>query len=152
MVGAGREAKRRRKTLGVLWARVGVLSAEAFPSLLKGVTLSADTEVVEKPAKEETVVENATPDYAAGLVSTQVAGRSPCGIQHICLHVVCVCDVWPPGWWGEVPFQQSPCLGSAPWLFRDLVRSTLSWPQVTGHSGAPFLEGPGTLSSRNSGL
>ncbi|NXT26831.1 NELFA factor, partial [Syrrhaptes paradoxus] len=45
MVGAGREAKRRRKTL--------------------------DTEVVEKQAKEETVVENATPDYAAGLVSTQ---------------------------------------------------------------------------------
>ncbi|XP_028584696.2 negative elongation factor A [Podarcis muralis] len=44
-VGAGREAKRRRKTL--------------------------DTEVVEKQAKEETVVENATPDYAAGLVSTQ---------------------------------------------------------------------------------
>jgi len=27
---------------------------------------------VEKQAKEETVVENATPDYAAGLVSTQV--------------------------------------------------------------------------------
>ncbi|XP_024907510.1 negative elongation factor A isoform X1 [Pteropus alecto] len=49
MVGAGREAKRRRKTL-------------------------ADTEVVEKPAKEETVIENATPDYAAGLVSTQKLG------------------------------------------------------------------------------
>ncbi|KAM5272115.1 negative elongation factor A isoform 3-T3 [Ctenodactylus gundi] len=47
-VGAGREAKRRRKTL--------------------------DAEVVEKPAKEETVVENATPDYAAGLVSTQKLG------------------------------------------------------------------------------
>nr|XP_020032869.1 negative elongation factor A isoform X2 [Castor canadensis] len=46
MVGAGREAKRRRKTL----------------------------EVVEKPAKEETVVENATPDYAAGLGSTQKLG------------------------------------------------------------------------------
>uniref|UniRef100_A0A8D2J3R0 Negative elongation factor complex member A n=1 Tax=Varanus komodoensis TaxID=61221 RepID=A0A8D2J3R0_VARKO len=45
-VGAGREAKRRRKTL--------------------------DTEVVEKQAKEETIIENATPDYAAGLVSTQV--------------------------------------------------------------------------------
>ncbi|XP_044304177.1 negative elongation factor A isoform X2 [Varanus komodoensis] len=44
-VGAGREAKRRRKTL--------------------------DTEVVEKQAKEETIIENATPDYAAGLVSTQ---------------------------------------------------------------------------------
>lgn len=27
---------------------------------------------MEKQAKEETVVENATPDYAAGLVSTQV--------------------------------------------------------------------------------
>lgn len=37
--------------------------------------LSADAEVVEKPAKEETVVENATPDYAAGLVSTQVGLR-----------------------------------------------------------------------------
>ncbi|XP_069059905.1 negative elongation factor A [Pleurodeles waltl] len=48
MVGAGREAKRRRKTL--------------------------DPEVVEKPAKEETVVENPTPDYAAGLVSTQKFG------------------------------------------------------------------------------
>ncbi|NXC18239.1 NELFA factor, partial [Corythaeola cristata] len=48
MVGAGREAKRRRKTV--------------------------DTEVVEKQAKEETVVENATPDYAAGLVSTQKLG------------------------------------------------------------------------------
>ncbi|EHB06994.1 Negative elongation factor A [Heterocephalus glaber] len=47
-VGAGREAKRRRKTL--------------------------DAEVVEKSAKEETVVENATPDYAAGLVSTQKLG------------------------------------------------------------------------------
>lgn len=33
---------------------------------------SVDAEVVEKQAKEETVVENATPDYAAGLVSTQV--------------------------------------------------------------------------------
>ncbi|KAH0624409.1 hypothetical protein JD844_031819 [Phrynosoma platyrhinos] len=45
MIGAGREAKRRRKTI--------------------------DTEVVEKQTKEEAVVENATPDYAAGLVSTQ---------------------------------------------------------------------------------
>ncbi|ETE71566.1 Negative elongation factor A, partial [Ophiophagus hannah] len=44
-VDSGREAKRRRKTL--------------------------DTDVVAKQAKEETVVENATPDYAAGLVSTQ---------------------------------------------------------------------------------
>ncbi|KAJ1060966.1 hypothetical protein K5549_002253 [Capra hircus] len=48
VVGAGREAKRRRRAL--------------------------DTEAVEKPAKEETVVENATPDYAAGLVSTQKLG------------------------------------------------------------------------------
>ncbi|XP_075050297.1 negative elongation factor A [Mixophyes fleayi] len=47
MMGAGREAKRRRKTV------------------------EADT--VEKPQKEETVVESATPDYAAGLVSTQCA-------------------------------------------------------------------------------
>ncbi|KAL7983958.1 hypothetical protein Chor_004498 [Crotalus horridus] len=44
-VDSAREAKRRRKTL--------------------------DTDVVAKQAKEETVVENATPDYAAGLGSTQ---------------------------------------------------------------------------------
>ena len=37
---------------------------------------ATDTEVVEKQAKEETVVENATPDYAAGLVSTQVKNRA----------------------------------------------------------------------------
>ncbi|KAF7647341.1 hypothetical protein LDENG_00174110 [Lucifuga dentata] len=48
MVGAGREAKRRRKTL--------------------------ETETGEKAAKEEAVVENATPDYAAGLVSAQKLG------------------------------------------------------------------------------
>uniref|UniRef100_A0A3Q3MBL3 Negative elongation factor complex member A n=2 Tax=Mastacembelus armatus TaxID=205130 RepID=A0A3Q3MBL3_9TELE len=48
MVGAGREAKRRRKTL--------------------------DTEAGEKAAKEEAVVENTTPDYAAGLVSAQKLG------------------------------------------------------------------------------
>ncbi|XP_067839040.1 negative elongation factor A [Heptranchias perlo] len=48
MVGAGREAKRRRKTL--------------------------DAEVAEKPAKEETVVDRVTPDYAVGLVSTQKFG------------------------------------------------------------------------------
>ncbi|RMC14418.1 hypothetical protein DUI87_09514 [Hirundo rustica rustica] len=45
----------------------------------KSATLRAEllqkyTEVVEKQAKEETVVENATPDYAAGLVSTQKLG------------------------------------------------------------------------------
>lgn len=33
--------------------------------------------MVEKPAKEETVIENATPDYAAGLVSTQVGPAPP---------------------------------------------------------------------------
>ncbi|KAG7496617.1 negative elongation factor A [Solea senegalensis] len=48
MVGAGREAKRRRKTL--------------------------DAEAGEKAAKEEAVVENTTPDYAAGLVSAQKLG------------------------------------------------------------------------------
>lgn len=42
----------------------------------KDSALLTDAEVVEKPAKEETIVENATPDYAAGLVSTQV------GLQH----------------------------------------------------------------------
>ncbi|XP_007898573.1 negative elongation factor A [Callorhinchus milii] len=48
MVGAGREAKRRRKTL--------------------------DADVAEKPAKEETVLDSVTPDYAVGLVSTQKLG------------------------------------------------------------------------------
>ncbi|XP_005807285.1 negative elongation factor A [Xiphophorus maculatus] len=48
MVGAGREAKRRRKTL--------------------------EPEAGEKAAKEESVVENTTPDYAAGLVSAQKLG------------------------------------------------------------------------------
>ncbi|XP_004715165.1 negative elongation factor A isoform X1 [Echinops telfairi] len=47
-VGAGRETKKRRKTL--------------------------DTEVVEKQSKEEALVENATPEYAAGLLSTQKLG------------------------------------------------------------------------------
>lgn len=32
----------------------------------------SETETGEKTAKEEAVVENTTPDYAAGLVSTQV--------------------------------------------------------------------------------
>ncbi|XP_034425321.1 negative elongation factor A isoform X2 [Hippoglossus hippoglossus] len=48
VVGAGREAKRRRKTL--------------------------ETEAGEKAAKEEAVVENTTPDYAAGLGSAQKLG------------------------------------------------------------------------------
>ncbi|XP_061109274.1 negative elongation factor A [Conger conger] len=48
MVGGGREAKRRRKTM--------------------------DAEAGEKATKEEAVVENTTPDYAAGLVSTQKLG------------------------------------------------------------------------------
>lgn len=34
--------------------------------------LSEETETGEKAAKEEAVVENTTPDYAAGLVSAQV--------------------------------------------------------------------------------
>lgn len=33
----------------------------------------SETETGEKPTKEEAVVENTTPDYAAGLVSTQVS-------------------------------------------------------------------------------
>lgn len=36
------------------------------------VSVCTETEAGEKAAKEEAVVENATPDYAAGLVSTQV--------------------------------------------------------------------------------
>lgn len=73
MVGAGREAKRRRKTLG-----------EDLPSSRQGSTKLlrlkyltssplSETETGEKPTKEEAVVENTTPDYAAGLVSTQVS-------------------------------------------------------------------------------
>lgn len=56
--------------------------------------LHTDAEVVEKPAKEETVVENATPDYAAGLVSTQVgpaAGHPPTAATLPQLQVL--------GWW-----------------------------------------------------
>lgn len=71
--------------------------------------------MVEKPAKEETVIENATPDYAAGLVSTQVGlpARASCGqcapsfpdpwplkcvvgeylhiYIHVCIHTCVVC-------------------------------------------------------------
>lgn len=42
------------------------------PGVDEDPAVLTDAEVVEKPAKEETVIENATPDYAAGLVSTQV--------------------------------------------------------------------------------
>lgn len=35
-------------------------------------SFNVETEAGEKAAKEETVVENTTPDYAAGLVSAQV--------------------------------------------------------------------------------
>ena len=74
-------------------ARGAALSSESPPRAgraaargAEGRALPADAEAVEKPAKEETVVENATPDYAAGLVSTQVGlqgcraagGRSAC--------------------------------------------------------------------------
>lgn len=37
---------------------------------------AVETETGEKAAKEEAVVENTTPDYAAGLVSAQVPHRS----------------------------------------------------------------------------
>lgn len=53
-------------TCDLHWSWVRATNQPSLPLL-------ADTEVVEKPTKEETVVENATPDYAAGLVSTQVA-------------------------------------------------------------------------------
>lgn len=36
------------------------------------ISPAPETETGEKAAKEEAVVENTTPDYAAGLVSTQV--------------------------------------------------------------------------------
>lgn len=57
--------------------------------------LLVDTEVVEKPTKEETVVENATPDYAAGLVSTQVglpcsAAMDTFSCQNNILHLVLI--------------------------------------------------------------
>lgn len=74
MVGAGREAKRRRKTLGDSY----------FPGVrtpVSGWRLTcspvAETEAGEKAAKEEAVVENTTPDYAAGLVSAQVLSVVP---------------------------------------------------------------------------
>lgn len=78
MVGAGREAKRRRKTLGNdAPPSVSVPAPSRSPEnelRLKYLTSSpfSETETGEKTAKEEAVVENTTPDYAAGLVSTQV--------------------------------------------------------------------------------
>ena len=44
-----------------------------------------DTEAGEKAAKEEAVVENATPDYAAGLVSTQVQNKHRLSLRHTIL-------------------------------------------------------------------
>lgn len=38
---------------------------------------AVETEAGEKAAKEEAVVENTTPDYAAGLVSAQVLVVAP---------------------------------------------------------------------------
>lgn len=75
MVGAGREAKRRRKTLGNDFSQQGSrkgLHAECLTS-----SPLSETETGEKTAKEEAVVENTTPDYAAGLVSTQVLVAHP---------------------------------------------------------------------------
>lgn len=83
MVGAGREAKRRRKTLGNISLPLSVFQLPAGSSKLshlKYLTSSplSETETGEKTAKEEAaVVENTTPDYAAGLVSTQVTPAPP---------------------------------------------------------------------------
>lgn len=50
--------------------------------------------MAEKSAKEETVIENATPDYAAGLVSTQVVPPQPhvplAGPKHVIGEYTCV--------------------------------------------------------------
>ncbi|KAJ7419015.1 hypothetical protein WISP_56169 [Willisornis vidua] len=59
-------AQQLKKTAGVPFHAKG-------RGLVKKID-TTNTEVVEKQAKEETVVENATPDYAAGLVSTQKLG------------------------------------------------------------------------------
>lgn len=72
MVGAGREAKRRRKTLGKFKKYFECILSALHFLLYCILVLFLDTEAGEKAAKEEAVVENATPDYAAGLVSTQV--------------------------------------------------------------------------------
>lgn len=49
-------------------------------------SFNIETEAAEKPAKEEAVVENTTPDYAAGLVSAQVC--------HISLVFLSVCFIY----------------------------------------------------------
>lgn len=69
LLGDGRE--------GQAWAAFRGHGLSCFRGAPGGTdeALSADTEVVERPAKEETVIENATPDYAAGLVSTQVGSQ-----------------------------------------------------------------------------
>lgn len=85
MVGAGREAKRRRKTLGIYFnffiyvERKNVCSCDDADVVH---SLNTETEAAEKPAKEEAVVENTTPDYAAGLVSAQV-----CHLRSVLLSV-----------------------------------------------------------------
>lgn len=45
---------------------------------------AAETEAGEKAAKEEAVVENTTPDYAAGLVSAQVLYSFTCVFIFLC--------------------------------------------------------------------
>lgn len=76
MVGAGREAKRRRKTLGnyipsLVSPKLYSCRYDCIDAYLM-ISPAPETETGEKAAKEEAVVENTTPDYAAGLVSTQV--------------------------------------------------------------------------------
>lgn len=46
---------------------------------------AVETETGEKAAKEEAVVENTTPDYAAGLVSAQVLHS--CRVYHLSSHL-----------------------------------------------------------------
>lgn len=120
-VAAGAALSQERVSFSA-WRRAWAAFRGYLLSCLRGATggtdeaLSADTEVVEKPAKEETVIENATPDYAAGLVSTQVGSQPEahvatapssrslatkvcCRRIHICIYmcayirVRCVC-IW----------------------------------------------------------
>lgn len=73
MVGAGREAKRRRKTLGNYTNDASIDLLVRKHGSYSVLLFAIETEAGEKAAKEEAVVENTTPDYAAGLVSAQVA-------------------------------------------------------------------------------
>uniref|UniRef100_A0A8D1JUH5 HDAg domain-containing protein n=1 Tax=Sus scrofa TaxID=9823 RepID=A0A8D1JUH5_PIG len=124
MVGAGREAKRRRKTL--------------------------DAEVVEKPAKEETVVENATPDYAAGLVSTQVGLRAPWSLLSRWSRSCWRTDVRPR--WRRGPGRTVLPGGSSPSSEVAGQASREGWPGPRCSEGLGLPAGAGPACPRAAGL